>query len=181
MRIVSFNRIFHTISLFIYLLLCKLKMGLNHSKNKINYEDVQDACKHALNNKTNNNWKKYAIINTMDKSWQSCLIQSTVPIQEEEETINGILNNNNKYSNSNSNDITVIVYGTNSNDETVYSKYEQLVKLGIKNVFIYTGGIFEWLLLQDIYGCDLFPTTSRELDILKYKPRKQLNVLYINA
>jgi hypothetical protein len=117
----------------------------------------------------------------MDKSWQSCLIQSTVPIQEEEETINGILNNNNKYSNSNSNDITVIVYGTNSNDETVYSKYEQLVKLGIKNVFIYTGGIFEWLLLQDIYGCDLFPTTSRELDILKYKPRKQLNVLYINA
>ncbi len=152
-------------------------MGSTHSKNKINYEDVQDACKNAFNNKTNNG-KKYAIINTMDKSWQSCLIQNTVGIQEEEETINGILNNNNKHS---TNDIAVIVYGTNSNDETVYSKYEQLVKLGIKNVFIYTGGIFEWLLLQDIYGCDLFPTTSRELDILKYKPRKQLNVLYINA
>jgi hypothetical protein len=152
-------------------------MGSNHSKNKINYEDVQDACKNAFNNKTNNG-KKYAIINTMDKSWQSCLIQNTVGIQEEEETINGILNNNNKHS---TNDIAVIVYGTNSNDETVYSKYEQLVKLGIKNVFIYTGGMFEWLLLQDIYGCDLFPTTSRELDILKYKPRKQLNVLYIHA
>jgi|LauGreDrversion4_1035100.scaffolds.fasta_scaffold340616_2 hypothetical protein len=152
-------------------------MGSTHSKNKINYEDVQDACKNAFNNKTNNG-KKYAIINTMDKSWQSCLIQNTVGIQEEEETINGILNNNNKHS---TNDIAVIVYGTNSNDETVYSKYEQLVKLGIKNVFIYTGGMFEWLLLQDIYGCDLFPTTSRELDILKYKPRKQLNVLYIHA
>ena len=152
-------------------------MGSSHSKNKINYEDVQDACKNAFNNKTNNG-KKYAIINTMDKSWQSCLIQNTVGIQEEEETINGILNNNNKHS---TNDIAVIVYGTNSNDETVYSKYEQLVKLGIKNVFIYTGGMFEWLLLQDIYGCDLFPTTSRELDILKYKPRKQLNVLYIHA
>jgi len=152
-------------------------MGSTHSKNKINYEDVQDACKNAFNNKTNNG-KKYAIINTMDKSWQSCLIQNTVGIQEEEETINGILNNNNKHS---INDIAVIVYGTNSNDETVYSKYEQLVKLGIKNVFIYTGGMFEWLLLQDIYGCDLFPTTSRELDILKYKPRKQLNVLYIHA
>jgi hypothetical protein len=153
-------------------------MGSNHSKNKINYEDVQDACKNALNSKTNNNnGKKYAIINTMDRNWQSCLIQSTVSIQEEEEMMNGILNNNNKYSN----DVTVIVYGTNSNDETIYSKYEQLVKLGIKNVFIYTGGMFEWLLLQDIYGRDLFPTTSRELDILKYKPRKQLNVLYIDA
>lgn len=152
-------------------------MGSSHSKNKINYEDVQHACKNAFNNK--NNGKKYAIINTMDKTWQSCLIQNTVPIQEEEEMINGILNN--KYSNSNSSDITVIVYGTNSNDESIYSKYEQLVKLGIKNVFIYTGGMFEWLLLQDIYGRDLFPTTSRELDILKYKPRKQLNVLYIDA
>ena len=153
-------------------------MGSNHSKNKINYEDVQDACKNALNNKnSNNNGKKYAIINTMDRNWQSCLIQSTVPIQEEEEMMNGILNNNNKYSN----DVTDIVYGTNSNDETIYSKYEQLVKLGIKNVFIYTGGMFEWLLLQDTYGRDLFPTTSRELDILKYKPRKQLNVLYIDG
>ena len=154
-------------------------MGLNHSKNKINYEDVQDACKNAFNNKNNKSGKKYAIINTMDKTRQSCLIQSTIPIQEEEELINGILNN--KYSNSNSNDITVIVYGTNSNDDSIYSKYDQLVKLGVKNVFIYTGGMFEWLLLQDIYGRDLFPTTSRELDILKYKPRKQLNVLYIDA
>lgn len=152
-------------------------MGSNHSKNKINYEDVQDACKNALNNKINNSGKKYVIINTMDRNWQSCLILNTIPIHEEEEMINGILNNNNKYSN----DVTVIVYGTNSNDETIYSKYEQLVKLGIKNVFIYTGGMFEWLHLQDIYGRDLFPTTSRELDILKYKPRKQLNVLYIDT
>jgi hypothetical protein len=76
-------------------------MGSNHSKNKINYEDVQDACKNAFNK--NNNGKKYAIINTMDKTRQSCLIQSTIPIQEEEEMINGILNN--KYSNSNSNSL----------------------------------------------------------------------------
>ena len=111
----------------------------------------------------------------MDKNLQSCLIQNTIPIQEEEEIINGILKN--KYSN----DITIIIYGVNSNDENIYSKYDQLVKLGIKNVFIYTGGMFEWLLLQDIYGRDLFPTTSRELDLLKYKSRKQLNVLYIGT
>jgi hypothetical protein len=148
-------------------------MGSNHSKYKINYEDVQYACNYT----SNNNEKKYVIINTMDKNWQSCLIQNTVSIQNEEEAINGILNNKR----ASGNDITVIVYGLNSNDETIYSKYEQLVKLGIKNVFTYTGGMFEWLLLQDIYGKDLFPTTSRELDILKYKPRKQLNVLYIDT
>jgi len=44
-----------------------------------------------------------------------------------------------------------------------------LLKLGFNSVFVYTGGIFEWLLLQDIYGKDEFPTTSEELDILKYR------------
>ena len=150
-------------------------MGSINSKNKINYEDVQHACKFSLKNKTDQDNYKYIIINTMDKNWQSCLIQNTIAIQEEEEIINSILND--KVSKS----ITIIIYGTNSNDESIYSKYDQLVKLGIKNVFIYMGGMFEWLLLQDIYGRDLFPTTSRELDIIKYKPRKQLNVLYIDA
>ena len=37
------------------------------------------------------------------------------------------------------------------------------------NVFIYPGGLFEWLLLQDIYGFDDFPTTKKERDHLKYK------------
>lgn len=152
-------------------------MGLNQSKNKINYEDVQHAVLKNSVYKNNDYEKKYIIINTMDKNSQSCLILNTIPIQEEEEMINGILNN--KYPNVNN--IIVIVYGMNSNDESINSKYEQLIKLGIKNVFVYTGGMFEWLLLQDIYGCDLFPTTSRELDILKYKPRKQLNILYIDA
>ena len=38
----------------------------------------------------------------------------------------------------------------------------------------YPGGVFEWLLLQDIYGNDNFPTTKKELDILKYKPKRQI-------
>jgi len=41
-------------------------------------------------------------------------------------------------------------------------------------VHIYPGGIFEWLLLQDIYGDDMFKTTSKELDILKYKPTNSI-------
>jgi len=31
-------------------------------------------------------------------------------------------------------------------------------------------------MLQDIYGEKEFPTTKKELDILKYKPYKVLNV-----
>ena len=47
-------------------------------------------------------------------------------------------------------------------------------KTCFKNVYIYKGGLFEWLLLQDIYGKDLFPTTTEILDILRYKPENIL-------
>jgi len=147
-------------------------MGASNSKIKINYEDVQAACKHSFNRDINNHDNKYAIINTLDKSCQTCLIPNTIPINEEEEIVNNIIKN--------SRDKTrIIIYGLNSNDESVHIKYEQLVKFGIKNVYIYCGGMFEWLLLQDVYGHDLFPTTLRELDILKYKPRKILDILCI--
>ena len=65
----------------------------------------------------------------------------------------------------------------NCNDEKIYSKYNQLQSLGFYNVYIYTGGLFEWLMLQDIYSEKEFPTTKKELDILKYKPNKVLNNL----
>jgi hypothetical protein len=84
----------------------------------------------------------------------------------------------NRYLNSNKN-IRIIIYGRNSNDETIYKKYNQLVSLGFTNVYLYLGGLFEWLMLQDIYGFDDFPTTSRQLDILKYKPNQRFNISYI--
>ena len=152
-------------------------MGANNSKFKINYEDVQMACKYSYNSNNNknddndNNKNKYAIINTLDPVYQTCLIPNTIPIAEEEEIVNDIITNSKK--------TKIIIYGLNSNDEKVYSKYEQLVKLGVKHVYIYNGGMFEWLLLQDVYGRELFPTTSRELDILKYKPRKIIDILFI--
>jgi len=39
---------------------------------------------------------------------------------------------------------------------------------------MYTGGLFEWLLLQDIYGKTEFPTTTNIIDLLKYKPMREL-------
>ena len=65
--------------------------------------------------------------------------------------------------------MSIYIYGLNYADSTVYNKYDQLCALGLENVYIYPGGLFEWLLLQDIYGIDDFPTTKNELDHLKFK------------
>jgi hypothetical protein len=73
----------------------------------------------------------------------------------------------------------MIIYGMNSTDDKIVKKYNQLISLGFTNVFIYSGGMFEWLLLQDIFGNDEFPTTSRENDLLKYKGKKISNHLMI--
>ena len=54
-------------------------------------------------------------------------------------------------------------------DNSTNNKYKQLTDFGFKNVFVYRGGLFEWLLLQDIYGEEQFKTTTKVIDILKYK------------
>uniref|UniRef100_A0A6C0KWB6 Rhodanese domain-containing protein n=1 Tax=viral metagenome TaxID=1070528 RepID=A0A6C0KWB6_9ZZZZ len=135
-------------------------MGNSISTQKINFEDMQTIYK---------NPESYILINTLPEGEQNCLIRNTITPQQEEALMNKLLRNGNK-------SIRIIVYGRNCNDETANKKYEQLLKLGFINTYIYIGGIFEWLLLQDIYGTDEFPTTSKQLDILKYKPCKRLNI-----
>lgn len=130
------------------------------SSQKINFEDVQ----YAINNVDN-----HLLINTLNENEQTCLIKNTLNALQEENVINKLLNNGNKK-------ITIIIYGKNCNDHKIYEKYSQLTRLGFYNVYIYTGGLFEWLLLQDIYSMDEFPTTSKELDLLKYKPNKVLQI-----
>lgn len=133
-------------------------MGNTQSLRKINFEDIQHVMK---------NPELYILINTLNVNEQHCLIKNTINILEEEITINKHL--------SVCKSIYIIVYGKNSNDEKIYKKYEQLLSLGFYNVFIYMGGLFEWLLLQDVYGVDEFPTTSKQLDVLKYKASSILN------
>ena len=53
----------------------------------------------------------------------------------------------------------------------------QLIKLGFKNIAIYSGGLFEWLLLQDIYSEDLFPTKGTATDMLLYKGSSKQHAL----
>ena len=114
------------------------------------------------------NPEAYLIINTLVPSEQKCLIVNTTLAEEEELIINRYMKENKT--------IRIIIYGKNCNDESTQKKYQQLLTLGFYNIFIYTGGMFEWLLLQDIYGKDIFPTTKKELDLLKYKPNQLLNI-----
>ena len=129
-------------------------LGISNS-NKIGFEDVFIAI---------NNTDKYVIINTLPIDQQSCLIKNTLPCNLEEKRINDLLNGSD-YKNK-----IIVVYGKNSLDNTSEQKVTQLKNLGFFRVFLYTGGLFEWVLLQDVYGIQEFPTTSKTLDILKYKP-----------
>jgi rhodanese-related sulfurtransferase len=137
-------------------------MGNKMSIRKIGFEDIQ----FVLKNKQN----QYVLISTLTILEQTCLIPGTISIRDEVDIINKHLNKN----------INIIIYGKNPNDESIFKKYEQLLTLGFSSVYVYTGGMFEWLLLQDIYGTDEFPTTSEELDILKYKAESVLQVLLLS-
>ena len=133
------------------------------SKNieKIGFEDVQHIYKYP---------QKYILINTLPINDQECLIYNTLSYDKEEQTINSLLQSYDFRTKH------IVVYGKNECDESADKKYKQMQTLGFQHVFLYGGGLFEWLLLQDIYGREEFPTTNYTLDILKYKPIKRFSM-----
>ena len=135
-------------------------MGNSQSTQKINFEDLQFVLK---------NPESHILINTLNLLEQDCLIPNTINASQEEALFNKLIKAGNK-------NVKIIIYGRNCNDENIYKKQNQLTSLGFYNVYIYTGGMFEWMLLQDIYSNVEFPTTKKELDILKFKPNKSLNI-----
>ena len=91
-------------------------------------------------------------------------IHGTLSAHKETETINDLLNRR-EY------DRQIIVYGSNDHEfEKLINKQKQLKTLGFANVNIYLGGMFEWLLLQDVYGVKEFPTHGIKSDPLLFKP-----------
>ena len=128
--------------------------SIQSSYNQINFVDMQNFIY---------NTDSCIIINTLSKTEQECVIKNTININDEVTIINENIDNNlNK---------NIIIYGKNYMDKSIYKKYDQLKKLYCKNIYIYSGGLFEWLTLQDIFGKENFPTNKIELDILKYKPK----------
>lgn len=137
-------------------------MGNSYSMTKINYEDMQTVVKNS---------EIYMLINTLPVDNQECLIATTIKVDKEEAFINKYLKENRS--------IKIIVYGKNCNDELVDNKCQQLLTLGFINIYAYKGGLFEWLLLNDIYGKELFPiicNSKKNIDILRYKPPPSLNI-----
>jgi len=125
------------------------------SYKKINFEDIQYAIQKP---------NEYIIINTLPISEQDCLIKSTLPYTDEERIINDLLANYGYKLKK------VIIYGKNSTDPSTDKKAKQLISLGFHDIYLYAGGLFEWLLLQDVYGKGEFPTVGKIGDILAFKP-----------
>ena len=119
----------------------------NNNFNTINYEQVQNG--------------NYMLITTLSEF--ECHIKNTLTPSNEVEHINFCISKNKQEN--------IIIYGKHYLDNSIYLQYKKLKSLGFDNIYIYPGGIFEWLLLQEVYGLELFPTNKIEKDILKYKPK----------
>lgn len=129
-------------------------MGNSSSKQNIaNFEDVQRFVLAT----------DHVILNVMDAVDQDTLILKTLSAVAEVDALNTLMDDGEF-------DRKILVYGRNSGDvEKVLNKQKQLVALGFTEVYVYLGGLFEWVLLQDIYGAELFKTTRHVADILRYK------------
>lgn len=120
------------------------------SKSLIQFEQMQQYSKS----------QEYVLINTLKEDMQHCLIDNTILAKNEVSTVEKALKVNKPF----------VIYGMHYYDASLLRKYQQLKNFGVEFIYVYGGGMFEWLLLQDIYGKDQFPTNGRELDILKYRP-----------
>lgn len=127
---------------------------------KIGFEDLQYVIKYQ---------QDYVIINTLPMTEQECLVKHTLSYSAEEKLLNELIAQYKFKA------CRLIVYGRNSADESAEKKCKQLIDLGFSDVYLYSGGLFEWLLLQDVYGKDEFPTTSRMLDLLRFKPGRVIS------
>ena len=127
-------------------------MGATTSTHRVSFSEMQQ---HIMVNSPS------IIISTLPVNKQHCLIPRTVSPKDEEKVINETI--------SKDKNAIVIVYGTNCNDLSVDRKHKQLIGLGLANAKIYTGGMFEWLCLQEIFGETNFPSDGSELDLLLYQ------------
>ncbi len=165
----------------------EFRTGMRQTGSKgymINFEDVQliigvsgSGSGPKSRSSKQRAYDQFLLISTLDASKQEHLIKNTISAQEEEEKINEIISGKN----DDAEDIILVVYGKHATDEKVVTKYNQLKSLGFSTVLVYPGGVFEWLMLQDIYGSELFPTNKNnkttnntnkclDTDLLEYRP-----------
>lgn len=116
---------------------------------------------------------KWLLISTLPKDEHEFLITGTIAFHLEEGKINEIIESGQIHN------YKIIIYGKNSLDPTIELKYKQLKGFGFTQLYVYYGGLFEWVLLREIYGDDLFPSdislkSLKEDLLLKWKPKRVL-------
>jgi hypothetical protein len=112
-------------------------------------------------------------MNSHGKRGEIPLIDGTLPPEKEEAYINELLETLDMGAIG---QLLIVVYGQNATDKTVNEKAIQLISLGFSSVCIYSGGMFEWSLLQDVYGQKEFPITpgGSFLEPLLFKGKRVL-------
>jgi rhodanese-related sulfurtransferase len=94
------------------------------------------------------NKSDFILLNTLPLQEQKYLIKGTIIAIQENSFINSLKNKSKE----------IVIYGKNHHDLSVIEKYNKLKKIGFNNIYIYFGGLFEWALLQEIYGISNFQT-----------------------
>jgi hypothetical protein len=128
-------------------------MGVMYSMPSYNYHQLQDRMKKQ--------GQEIILINTLPLTRQDCLIKGTLKAFIEVEYMNKLLKTNKNKE--------IVVYGIHHTDTSVIQKYNQLKKLGFTNVHIYFGGMYEWLLLQEVFDTTNFQTDGNIKNIVDYK------------
>ena len=107
------------------------------------------------------------LLNTLERREQTCLIRGTVHADDEEQTMNTMLTSTDTLVT----DRLVVVYGRHNLDPKPVEKAKMLRTLGLTRLLVYRGGLFEWLLLQEVFGPEQFPTEGTACtDLLLYRP-----------
>ncbi len=120
-------------------------MGLGQSKLYKNYILNFDDMKIAVE-------RGYIICHIMDEIDGTILIKNTLSVKDEIKKINDLIKQS-KF------DETIVLYGRNYTDlELIVQRFQHLISFGFTRVFIYVGGLYEWILMQNLYGDKLFPT-----------------------
>lgn len=75
--------------------------------------------------------------------------------------------------------VKIIIYGKHCNDDLTEKSIINYLNWGFRTFIFMVEECLNGLLLQDIYGADEFPTSSKQTDHLKYKPQQKLNMLLL--
>lgn len=122
------------------------------------YSSYQHYTFKQVQEKIDTRKNEFILLNTLPMQEQNYLIKGTINAVVENDYINSLIKKDKSKE--------IIIYGRDHHDMKVIEKYNKLKKIGFINVYIYFGGLFEWSLLQEVYGTSNFPTDGNVNDPL---------------